>query len=457
MRLFKATYKDREGVSRESAKWYLEFRDHNETVRRFPLCTDRKASEAIARQVERLLNLKVSGAEPDAELLRWFTEMDADLWENLTKIGLLDDSRSQSRRTLTEHLTDWKQALQAKGSTEDHVLDTHARVHNALVARCGFVHYRDIDHDVLRTHLTKRREGNEISAQTSNYILRDCKGFCRWMVREGRATRNALDCLQPLSDKAVKQDARHPRRVEPPEVVAHLIATAAKGPDRLGMTGPERALLYRLAVETGLRSGELASLTRKDFELDAKVPRVVLQDGKTKNGKDAYVPLLPDTVELLRVHLADMLPMATVFAMPQKSRVIHMFKADLAAAGITYKDVAGRFFDFHCLRHCTATYLAEQGIHPKVVQDVMRHAVLNTTLRYFKATVIAKRAEALASMPDLGKGVARVVKQATTNETDAGASQNPNEQQAERQDKRTNPISPYAAVAQLVEQRIFNP
>ena len=36
MMLFKATYKDRNGKRRESAKWYVEIRDHNERLRRLP-------------------------------------------------------------------------------------------------------------------------------------------------------------------------------------------------------------------------------------------------------------------------------------------------------------------------------------------------------------------------------------------------------------------------------------
>ncbi len=36
MRVFKATYRDRKGKVCESAKWYVEFRDHLERVRRLP-------------------------------------------------------------------------------------------------------------------------------------------------------------------------------------------------------------------------------------------------------------------------------------------------------------------------------------------------------------------------------------------------------------------------------------
>ena len=42
--------------------------------------------------------------------------------------------------------------------------------------------------------------------------------------------------------------------------VRRLLETMIAAPTRFGMAGPERALLYRLAIETGLRVRELKSL-----------------------------------------------------------------------------------------------------------------------------------------------------------------------------------------------------
>ncbi len=51
MRVFKATYKDRNGQPRESSKWYVEFADHRETVRRLPGFTDRKQTEELGARL----------------------------------------------------------------------------------------------------------------------------------------------------------------------------------------------------------------------------------------------------------------------------------------------------------------------------------------------------------------------------------------------------------------------
>jgi hypothetical protein len=50
MRVFKASYKDRKGKARESAKWYVEFSDHREATRRLPGYTDKKQTEELGRR-----------------------------------------------------------------------------------------------------------------------------------------------------------------------------------------------------------------------------------------------------------------------------------------------------------------------------------------------------------------------------------------------------------------------
>ena len=139
MRVFKTTYRDRKGVTQESSKWYVEFRDHAETIRRLPAFTSKQASEAFS-----YIN------------------------------GL-------------------------------------------------------------------RQAKNGISAQTFNFYLQAIKQFCRWMVKDRRATENPLLHLQGLN---VHTDRRHDRRALSLEELTLLLQTATDGPVRFNLAGPERALLY---------------------------------------------------------------------------------------------------------------------------------------------------------------------------------------------------------------------
>ena len=58
-RLFKTTYKDRRGKKRQADKWYVEFRDHLDTVRRLPAFPSKAASEEMGGYMDRLLQPKL--------------------------------------------------------------------------------------------------------------------------------------------------------------------------------------------------------------------------------------------------------------------------------------------------------------------------------------------------------------------------------------------------------------
>ena len=54
------------------------------------------------------------------------------------------------------------------------------------------------------------------------------------------------------------------------------------------MTGPVRALCYRLAASTGLRYSEIASIRPASFDWEA--PSVTVAAAYTKNGDPATLP-----------------------------------------------------------------------------------------------------------------------------------------------------------------------
>ena len=93
------------------------------------------------------------------------------------------------------------------------------------------------------------------------------------------------------------------------------------------------------------------------------------------------------------------MPSPKAFKMPHKTA--NMLKADLADAGIPYIDDAGRYADFHSLRHTTGSLLAASGVHPKVAQDLMRHSDINLTMSIYTHTLSSQRSEAIEKLPDL--------------------------------------------------------
>jgi integrase len=103
-------------------------------------------------------------------------------------------------------------------------------------------------------------------------------------------------------------------------------------------------MLYRLAVETGLRAKELQSLTVSSFDFENCT--VTIEAAYSKHRRQDVLPLRPDTADVIRAFTSGKLPIASVFDMPKRWLVVKMLRADLEAADIPYVDESGRYADF---------------------------------------------------------------------------------------------------------------
>src|SRR5262249_42169088 len=153
-------------------------------------------------------------------------------------------------------------------------------------------------------------------------------------------------------------------------------------------------LCYRLAVATGLRFSEIASIRQDSFDWES--PSVTVAAGYTKNGDPATLPLPRCLADDLAAYVATLPPGTPVFPLPRRGWGAEMLRVDLDAADIPYRDAAGLVFDFHALRCETATLADAAGISPRVVQRMMRHSTLELTGRYTRPRAVD--IEAAASM-----------------------------------------------------------
>ena len=448
MRVFQSTYKDRNGKTQKTDRWYVQLQDHLGTCRRIPGFADRKATEALGRSIEKLVRFKVSGETLDQALTKWVEGLNPKLRENLSRIGLLDAGKVAALRPLMEHVDGaedapgWKQYLIAKGNTAKHVDLFTGRCRRAFKG-CRATYWSELSATRLMAWLNEQRKdivddkGNLVKrglgAHAVNGFVTALGGFAKWMQREGRTSDNPMLGLRKLN---AKTDKRHPRRPYSVDEVKWLLDITRNGPDRHDMTGTERALLYRLAVETGFRANELRSLTRASFRLDGEHPGITVQAGYSKRRRDDLLPLRADTAAELREFLSTKLPGAKAFNMPEKSYdvVEKLLRPDLADARNTwlgdartaeerakreassflcYEDSAGRFADFHALRHTTGSWLAAAGVHPKVAQTIMRHSSIELTMNTYSHVLTGQEAAAVAALPSLDAVPARQQAKAT--------------------------------------------
>jgi integrase len=355
-------------VKKQSLCWYIKYRDADGIERRVKAFKDKIASQQLAAKLEK-----------EAEM---------------AKAGVVDRYKEYRKRLLLEHLADFEQSLLAKGCTTKHVEQVVSRARK-IIEGCKFRTWTDISASKVQYYLASLRNRDEsISAQTFNFYLQNIKQFCKWMVQDGRASESPLQHLKGLN---VRTDRRHDRRALEPDEVRRLLETTTAAPERFGMMGCQRAMLYRLAVETGLRASELRSLTVSSFDLNKCT--VTIEAAYSKHRRQDVLPLRPSTAAELQNFLAGKMPNIKVFNMPVKQA--KMMRADLAEANIPYVDDSGRYADFHSLRHTTGSWLAANNVHPKVAQSIMRHSDINLTMSRYTHTLTGQESEAVSKLPDL--------------------------------------------------------
>lgn len=136
-----------------------------------------------------------------------------------------------------------------------------------------------------------------------------------------------------------------------------------------------------LAYGTGLRLSELVHLRVAD--IDSHADRMCIRVVQGKGGKDRYVPLAADVLQLLRTWWHSAHPPLWLFAgHGDRSQPINdttaqkWYQAARSRAGIT------KHGGIHTLRHCYATHLLEAGVDLHSLSQWLGHRHVSTTSRY---------------------------------------------------------------------------
>lgn len=393
MRVYKRSYKTK-SKKQFSRCYVVEARDHLGTLRKYSGFSDKRLSLALGERIELLADFKRAGQPPDALLSQWLECIPEALRTRLAKIGLIDMNRAAAGKPLSEHLNDYRQFI---GDITKYAKATH----NALVelfGGCKFVYWSDIQASRLYNQLVRLKSRGEISQSTFNAYLKATKSFCSWMVQDRRASESPIAHLKPIT---VTEREVNRRALEDDEL-HRFLETTARGTDCFGMGGGERYLLYRFAIETGLRANEIRNLTVGDFDFNNRT--VTVQAGSSKHRRQDVQALKSDTAKLLKEFLMNKTLNTRAFGGTYKKltgRTAEMIKEDLERAEISYIDEAGRVFDFHALRHQTGSMLARYGVHPRDAQAHMRHSDINLTMRFYTHLRKGAESETAAKLPDL--------------------------------------------------------
>jgi integrase len=258
------------------------------------------------------------------------------------------------------------------------------------------------------------------------------QAFINHLLADGLAPRTvqyAHAILRAALNKAVKWGlvARN---------VATLVDTPGLSQQEMQFLAPEEArqfleairgdrleALYTVALAIGLRPGEALGLRWQDVHLDTGIltVQVALQrvegvaqlvELKTRRSRRSLT-LPPFAVAALKAHRARQdeerefagsmwedrdLVFTTRRGRPLGPRnVIRSFRRMLKRAKLTHR----RLYD---LRHTCASLLLVQGVHPRVVMDILGHSQISLTMNTYSHVIPELQQEAATRIDDLLKG-----------------------------------------------------
>lgn len=384
----------------------------------------------------------------------------------LVKAGVISAAEAAASQhssvEIREHIDAYVKHLSLCASPK-HVLNVRRQLLR-LTVECKFSRLVDLRADRLEQWLElNRREG--MGARTTNTYLAALRAFVSWCADTDRLT---VDPFRKVPKADESADPRHLRRALTEEELGRLLAVArlrpiaeygrkicrtvpapgqrkrsnwrrmpldfktiteaaergraalANNPHLLALLerrGQERELIYRVLLLTGLRKGELASITVGQVDLDHAPFSLTLAAADEKRRKGTTIPLRNDLAAEIRNFLRTSStasygegirqgvgcqaidPSQPLFRVP--SALDKILNHDLAAAGIPKRDARNRVVDVHAMRHTFGTYLSRAGVPLRTAQAAMRHSDPRLTANVYTDPQLLDVAAAVNSLPTL--------------------------------------------------------
>ncbi len=363
--------------------------------------------------------------------------------ERLRAEGVVDAGlerlAAEGKRSIAEHITAFETYLTAKGSTARHAGHTIGAIRRTLEAAriktlAGLAPSAILE-AVAAMRVGEGKDAPAASARTKNHALGAVRALCRWAVKDGRLTVNPLAGVKTFN---VEADRKRTRRAFDDDELRRIIDAAESGPVIRGMSGRDRAMLYRLAAHSGLRAGELASLTPASFQLDGEHPAVIVAAAHSKHRREDRQPLRGDLADVLAKWLAGKAKGARVFG-DRLDRTAAMLRADMrrawrrwireaadraerreraSTAFLRPEDASGKVADFHSLRASFITSIVRGGASVKAAQQLARHSDPKLTMNVYTRLGIHDLTAALDGLPNLDGLPTREVAQLRRTGTD---------------------------------------
>jgi integrase len=338
---------------------------------------------------------------------RYFhTEKEADealnemLYEQ--KRGTLITEKDQTVKQLIEH---WLENVHRRTIRDSTYVEYRNMIKNHIYPAFEHTKLRDLTVQRLEAFYSQM-EQKELSAGYIRNVHQVLHQALSYAVKNNLVARNVADYV------TLPRLGRHQVQAMTIEQAQQFVAAAR---------GHHLEALFTMAVLTGMREGELLALHWSDINFEQKylqIRRTVRQisgrgavEGEPKtassNRKIALTSVLIDVLKQHRVRQLEVRLRAgnawkehhLVFC---TSTGRHIYASSLRTTfRVLLRDIGFEPMRFHDLRHSAATLLLAMGIHVKVVQELLGHSNVMTTLNIYSHVLPSLQEDAMHKLSAL--------------------------------------------------------
>ncbi len=198
-----------------------------------------------------------------------------------------------------------------------------------------------------------------------------------------------VSCLRKIFNvaldwgRAIDNPVRKVKLYSEKENIRERVLTEDEEERILKVAAPHLKPILVVALNTGMRKGEVFKLKWQNVDFDKKEIKIT----ESKSGRERRIPINSVLFSLLNAHKAQDGQSEYVFTNPDTgepyTRIKRAFSTACERAGI--EDLR-----FHDLRHTFATRLVRRGVDLVIIKELMGHASIVTTQRYLHSQASEK-------------------------------------------------------------------
>lgn len=220
-----------------------------------------------------------------------------------------------------------------------------------------------------------------LSPRTANKRMNAISTVINWARRHGMVKSNPWEYVQRLSED-VKYKRRAPMRSE--EIRSFM--TAAEEPWRT---------IWKIILYTGMRRNEMTCLKVDDIDFENRM--ICIRADIAKGKRDRFIPIheeIEADLKRLVEEREEGLLFVTERGTPRVNNLMRKFRKTLVKAGLPDD---GRF-DIHGFRSTLASSLARARVPIHVVQRILGHASVTTTMKHYVHVIDGDQETAMKSL-----------------------------------------------------------